>query len=275
MKIKIHSARRFRRVVSGFTLIELLTAMAVLAMVMVLLLQVTDGILRSTRLQSQQMDSTGAARRALDILALDLSCAVVGESAAILASSSPTAKLALITDRRGTNTADHRFLAVTYQLAANKLVRTYRSVSFAETDLLIASADTNNSAESTLADGILGLNIRVATSSGIEPIGNASAANYLTGNYNGFSVPANWLALITRSPKFASGLTNRAQSLDIWIAAVDDQNKELLNATEKLKAAKNALGNNPAQWRSEIDNANLPLPAKSAIQVLNKNIPMP
>lgn len=249
--------------------------MAVLAMVMALLLQVTDGILRSTRLQSQQIESTGAARRALDILSQDLSFAVVGESSAILVSSNPTATLAMITDRRGTNSVDHRFLAVTYGLAANELVRTYRSVSFAETDLLAAAADTNNSAESTLADGILGLSIRVATSSGIESIGSAFVPNYLTASYNGFSVPANWLALITRSPKFASGLTNRAHGLDIWIAAVDDQNKKLLDHTDQLNAAKSALGNNPAQWRSDIDNANLTLPAKSSIQILNKTIPLP
>jgi prepilin-type N-terminal cleavage/methylation domain-containing protein len=281
MKLPRPHEKVIARSVSGFSLIELLTAMAVLAMLMALLLMITDGILRSTRLQSQQMDSTGAARRALDIVALDISRAIVSESAAILfGSSNSTADLAMLTDRRGTNITDHRFLAVTYDLdiSSNQLLRTYRSVSFSETNLLSTAANSSNSATNALVNGVLAMSLRVLTPSGLQSPSNATTLNYATTTYNGFSVPPGWKALITTSPSFASGLTNRAQALDLWIAVVDDQNNKLLQDTEKLDLVKNALSNTsnpPALWRSEIDEADIPLPAKSAIQVLNKVIPLP
>jgi len=273
--MKIGTNMHFSKPSAAFTLIELLTAMAVLALVMVMLLQVIDGVLRSTRLHSQQMDSAAAARRALDMLALDISSGIVGESATILVSKATTPDLALLADRRGTNSADHRFLAVSYSLEENSLVRSYRSVSFQEADLLSSAIDTNGAASSAMADGILGLKIQVATHSGIHAITGVPASNYLTANYNRFSVPSGWLALITPSATFAGNLTNRAQALDVWIAAVDDQNKRLLDDTETLAAAKNSLGADPALWRSNIDSAVLPMPAKNAIQILNKTIPLP
>jgi type II secretory pathway pseudopilin PulG len=256
----------------AFSLIELLTSMAVMAMVLAILLQVVNGILQTTRMQSQQMDSTAAARRALDIMALDLSKAVVSESAAVLVG--PT-NLALITDRRGTNSSNHRYLAVTYSLNGTQLVRTYRSVSFNEVDLLAAAQETNNAATTSLANGILGWNLQVITTSGPQAATNIDSANYATALYNGFAVPAGWKALITASPAFASSLTNRAQALEVWIAAVDEQNQGILTDTGSLTTAQAALTNNPALWRSDIDSANIPLPAKSAIRILNKTIPLP
>jgi hypothetical protein len=223
-------------------------------------------------MQSQQMDSTGAARRALDIMALDLSRAVGNESTAVLVG--PT-KLAMITDRRGTNVSNHRFLAVTYSMNGTQLVRTYRSVSFSEVDLMRAAEDSNNAVVTTLTDGILGWNLRVVTTSGPQAATNTSSANYATNNYNGFAVPSGWKALITASPAFASSLTNRAQALEVWIAAVDDQNQRILNGSGSLTTAQAALSTNPALWRSAIDSANIPLPAKSAIRILNKTIPLP
>jgi type II secretory pathway pseudopilin PulG len=264
--------RDLKLAASAFSLIELLTSMAVLAMILAILLQVVNGILQSTRMQSQQMESTGAARRALDIMALDISKAVVNESAAVLVG--PT-NLALITDRRGTNASNHRFLAVTYSLNGTQLLRTYRSVSFNEVDLLTAAQDTNNAVVTTLTDGILGWSLQVRTSSGPQAATNTDSANYATADYNGFAVPGGWKALITASPAFASSLTNRAQALEVWIAAVDEQNQRILKEGGSLSAAQAALATNPSLWRSEIDDANIPLPAKSAIRILNKTIPLP
>ncbi len=274
MKIRKTYAKHLYGASRAFSLIELLTAMAVLAMVMAILLQVVSGISKSTQMQSQQMDSLGAARRALDTMAIDLSGAVVGEASSVLILPAAN-NLALVTDRRGTNSANHRFLAVTYGLNGSQLIRTYRSVSFAETDLLSAACDTNNSATSTLADGVLGLSIRISTASGPQSGANADTANYATNVYNGFTVPANWKALVTSAVTFASKLTNRAVGLDVWIAAVDEQNRKLLEETEKLAFVQESLGSDPAQWRANIDSAEMPLPAKSSIQVLNKSITFP
>jgi hypothetical protein len=156
-----------------------------------------------------------------------------------------------------------------------QLVRTYRSVLFNESDLLTAAQDTNTAATTSLVDGILGWNLQVITSSGPQAATNTNSAHFSTTNYNGFAVPTGWRALITASPAFASSLTNRAQALEVWIAAVDEQNQGILMDNGSLTAAQAALTNNPALWRSDIDSANIPLPAKSAIRILNKTIPLP
>ena len=281
MNIHGENTKRLYDEVSGFSLIELLAAMAVLAVVMAMLLQVVDGILACTRMQSQQMDSLGAARGALDTMALDLSGAVVGESSAVLVSSTSN-NLALITDRRGANSTDHRYLAVIYSLAGSKLIRTYRSVSSSETDLLAAASNTNSvisSGTSTLGDGILSMSMRILTSSpsnsGLQSGTNTDTSNYATNTYNGFTVPSGWKALITTSPAFATTLSNRAQALEVWIAAVDPQNNILLQQTGARGIAQASLGSDPTVWRSEVDAANIPRPVKSSIQILNKTIPLP
>jgi len=120
----------------AFTVIELLFAMAVLAMILVMMVQVVNGILQSTRTQSQQMDSVATARRALDTMLTDIQSAVIGESSTILAPSTSSSNLfAMLTTRHGmSGAADHRFLAVTYSLnPSNQIVRSHGSVNFAQT----------------------------------------------------------------------------------------------------------------------------------------------
>ncbi len=266
-------ASRLKLGLEGFTLIELLVSMVVLALVMGILLQVVNGILKTTQMHSQQMDSVGAARRAMDILSLDLSKSVVGEYSTVLVGNQ---NLAMVSDRRGTNSTDHRFLGITYSLnSSNQIVRTYRSVSFNEADLLVAAQDTASAANSILAEGILGWNIRVMTSSGPRNAEDSSTPNFATNIYNGLTVPTGWKALITASSAFASSFTNKAQGLDVWIAAVDEQNSLLLRDSQKLDAVRQALQNDPTTWRLEIDNLEMPLPAKASIQILHKTISLP
>jgi prepilin-type N-terminal cleavage/methylation domain-containing protein len=265
-------AGRFKSGLEGFTLLELLVSMVVLALVMGILLQVVNGILKTTQMHSQQMDSVGAARRAMDILSMDLSKAVVGEYSTVLVGNQ---NLAMVSERRGTNSTDHRFLGVTYSLNNYQIVRTYRSVSFYEADLLTAAQMISGAANSTLADGILGWNIRVMTSSGPRNAADSSTPNFATNIYNGLTVPNGWKALITASSAFASSFTNKAQGLDVWIAAVDEQNSLLLKDSQKLDAVRQALQNDPANWRSEIDKLEMPLPAKASIQILHKTISLP
>jgi type II secretory pathway pseudopilin PulG len=243
--------------------------MAVLALILALLLQVVNGIMQSTKTQSQQMDSVGTARRMLDVMESDLSQAVVGENTAILVNSN-SAGLAFLTDRRSpSGSSDHRFLAVSYNLTTNAVLsRSYGSVGFTTARLLAAA--TNASAQSLLANGILGFQIRVVGDS-TNYISTASAgSNWATNNYNGFSPPEGWSALITGSPAFASGLTNRAQSLQIWVAAIDEQNLQIVNSGASV-----TLGTDPSSWRADVDNSTLPAPVKSGIRILTKTIPLP
>ncbi len=264
---------RFGLPLAAFTILELLTAMAVLAMILVMLIQVVNGILQSTRSQSQQMDSVGTARRILDVIDADLALSVVDENAAVLAHDN-TSGLAFLTARRGPvgTAVDHRFLAVTYAATNGRLTRSYGSVDFSSENLLIAA--TNVSTSSVLAEGILAFQVRVVTDSGNYVSTVSSGAPWSTNIYNSYASPADWKALITRSPDFSSGFTNRVRALTIWVAAVDDQNRELLKNTAQFEQTQAALGDDPTAWRSQLDALPIPSPAKSGIRILTKTIPL-
>lgn len=256
----------------AFTILELLVAMAVLAMILVLMVQVVDGIMRSTKTQSQQMDSVAAARRTLDTMLTDIQSGVIGENSAILAPTGASTNLfALLTTRRGMSGAvDHRFLAVTYSTnPSNQIIRSYGSVNFSQVNLLAAA--TNATASSPLASGVLAVQIRAfADGSNAYPITNSATANWATNVYNGLPVPTGYQALLTRSPTFSGSLTNKVRAVEIWIAAVDDQNYQLLGP-DGLATLRPLLANDPSTWRAAIDAANIPNPTKSAIRILNKS----
>lgn len=278
----------------AFTLVELLVAMAVMALLLVLMLQVINGVLISSRTQNQQMEATSSARLALDVMAVDLQRAVTGGSSAILVpdqGSSFTNLLSLMTMRlrpAGVTDASHRFLAVAYATnSANQLFRSYGSVPFTNGNLIgsLPAAATNTPVE-PLARGILAIRI-VALGDGTNSyaIPSPASANWATNNYNGFAVPGGYLALLTPSPTFVaygantnsafpSGLTNLTRALSVWVATVDDKNYRLLsNAPSLLASAKGALTSpDPTTWRTNIDAAAIPAQTKSAIRILTKTI---
>ena len=263
---------------AAFTILELLVSVAVLAIILVMLLQVVNGLLQSTRTQSQQMDSVASARRALDVMAADLQNAVVGESSAILVPAAAGGNLfALLAARRGPNgSASPRLLAVSYSTnSSNQLVRSYGSVDFSQTDLLAAAINTTNTPVEPLAKGILAVQVIAITEATNYPLPTNSSANWSTNTYDGLTVPANWQALITRSPAFTSSLANRTRALEIWIAAVDDQNYQILSNSSKLSVAQGLLTGAASGWRSALDNSAIPNQTKSGIRILNKTIPLP
>lgn len=271
----------------GFTLIELLVAMAVMALVLVMSLQLTNGLLGSIQVQNQQMDSVASARRALDVIAADLRGARIDNHCSVLVPETSGSNLfAALTGRRGTNGAtDHRFLAVRYSTnAEGGLVRSYGSVGYGDANLLQEMLDaTVPDAASVpsrypLASGIIGIDVRaLGDGSGAYPFGlTAAQPNWATNVYNGQATPAGYLALVTRAPSFAYGLTNRTRAIEIWIAAVSDQNYEFLKSANKIDAAKAALGSWPPDWRADIDNSpDIPARGKAAIRILTKTIPLP
>ena len=261
---------------AAFTILELLVSMAVLAIILVMMVQVVNGLLHSTRTQSQQMDSVASARRAIDVMAADLQNAVVGENAAILAPTSAGSNLfALLTSRRGSNgSTSHRFLAVSYSTnASSQLTRSYASVDFAQTNLLAAATNTAAPVE-PLARGILAIQVRAITDTSNFPVTASASSNWATTNYNGTPSPGGFQAIITHSPAFASSLTNRTRAFEVWIAAVDDQNYSLLKNLSKLTVVQGVL-TNTTTWRSDIDSSAVPAQVKSGIRILNKTIPLP
>lgn len=265
----------------GFTLIEVLTASAILAMVLVIMLQVINGIMRASLIQSQQMDSIASARRAMDVIAMDIERGVVGNNAAILApSGSSTNLLALLCSRGAPGAATaHRFLAVTYSTNnSNQIFRSYGSVTFNATasNLLVLAANATTTPLEPLAKGILRVSIKaLADGANSYEISTNASANWATNSYNGFTPPSGYKAIITTTPPFSSSLTNRTSALEVWICSVDEQNLRILNDMSKLSVAQAALGTDPSLWRDQIDAASIPAQTKTAIQILKKTIPTP
>ena len=263
----------------AFTLVEILTATAVLALLLALMLQIVNGILQSTKIQNQQMEATSAARRVLDVVSQDLQGAIVGEDVSILvATNGGDFLLGFLTSRHGTNgSADHRFLAVEYATnGAYELCRHYASVPFSETALFSAITNATNGA-CPLAVGILGIRIRAVTEATNLPVSSGPSPNWATTSYNGNPVPDGYAALITTTPDFAATMTNRTRALEVWLAAVDDQNYRLLSSLGALATVSTLLSttNHPSSWRDSLDAASLPGPAKSAIRILTKTITLP
>jgi prepilin-type N-terminal cleavage/methylation domain-containing protein len=263
---------------SGFTLLEVLVAAAVLGLVMALVLQIVNAVLQSTSGVSRQMESTAAARRALDTMATDLQKAVVGENAAILVPAGAGADLfAAITHRRPPAGESARFLAVRYFTnAQNELHRAYAPVADNKTDLL-GAASAAGTTNAPLASGILAVSMRaLGNGTNSYPVTDAPSANWSAATYNTFAVPGGYKALVTTGPSFAAGLTNRTRALEIWMAAADPRTLDLLTETSKLSSLTAALDPaNPPAWRTAIDTADIPPAAKSAVRVVSKTIPVP
>lgn len=273
----------------AFTLLEVLTATAVLALSLVMMFQVTEGIQRSTRLQNQQMDSVATARRALDVIVTDLQTAVTGRHGTLLGNTTASGetRLAALTARRGpAGVTGHRFLAVHYSLDTNgSLWRPYRSVTFSETNLLDAAAQSPPAPAppaQPLARGILALRFFAVTQNGqkfdIQTPAAPGAGWAATASFNNLPVPAGWQALQTAAsdPLASSAVAGqRVAALEIWLAAVDPQSLDLLQSAGKVPDARAALAGPPAGWRQAFDTANIPSPAKSALRILNRTVPLP
>lgn len=270
----------------AFTLLEVLTSTAVLAIVLVMMFQVTDGIQRSTRLQNQQMDSVAAARRALDVIVADLQTAVIGPFSALLGNTTASsgAKFAVLTSRRGpSGAAGHRFLSARYShTPAGELWRAYNSVSFNGTaNLLAAAAAEPAAANQPLAEGVLAFRCFAVTRSGAKfdiTIPAGSGAEWAAqSDYNGLAVPGGWQAVVTASsqPLSQQSGADFVTALEVWVAAVDPQTLDLLQTTGALASAQSALAGAPAVWRQTFDTAALPASAKSALRILNRTVPLP
>lgn len=267
----------------AFSLIELLVAMAVLAMVLVLISQATNGILQSTRIQTRHMDAVSTARRAMDVIAQDLRLAVINDQLGVLVPTTGTdRRMLFLTSRRGPASAtDHRFLALRYDYnpGAGELRRPYRSVP-ATDNITLGSLDDGTfvSPSHPLADGVLGFSLQAIDETGqTHPMDPANPSpNWASADYNGQSAPPGYAALITAGPSFTRGLEARTRAIEISIAAVDQQMGELIREGNFASAVQSAVSGAPKSWRETIDQSNeLPGMIKAGIRILRKTIPLP
>jgi type II secretory pathway pseudopilin PulG len=272
----------------AFTILELLVAMAVMSLLLVLLMQITNHTLQASKTATQQLDSTQSARQALDVLSSDISNAITTDGATLL--TQPTVdgacSLAFLTAGRGPSTVSTRFLAVNYKLTNNRLLRTYKAIGWSAPNLLVAAetASTAPDSISTLAGGILQFSLLAILEDGsmvslLAPPGNAAGASG-TVPFEGQTVPAGWTALVPSPPPQPSPLsasTARVRALLVAIASVDAQNLPLLNSAQKSLFVNSASsGSDPvAAWELALQGGGFPGPAKSAIRFHSKVIPLP
>ena len=276
-------------------------ASAVLALVLALLLQIISSVTASTRTQNRQMESVGAARRALDVMSSDLKSAVIGENVSILVpvSDGDGYLFALLANRRSPAGSPGRFLAVSYSYdsSGDQLFRTYAPVDYGVADLFAPIGQVISAARTTpLLTNILAVQLladlnpgsAAATSLSALPLPAPASPNWASnGTYNGFTVPAG-NAIVTASRDFAAGsptgtdpvprLPNTTRALEIWIAATDPKTYGILTNTSTLSVVKSALAgasSDPSLWRSAVDAAAIPADAKSGIRILNITVPLP
>ena len=263
----------------AYTLLETLTAVSILALMLVMMFQVTDGIFRASRRQNRDMESVATGRRALDVMTIDLQNAIFTGNATLLAPSSPGSNLfAVLATRVGANSSETpRYLAVSYSLnSSNQIIRSYGPVDYGATNLFIATLQAPVNESLPLASGVLALQARAVTESTNYPLSGPSSSNWAsTDSYNGYTIPSGYNAILAHSAGLARGLTNCTLAIEVWIAVVDYQNYTLLKSTGKLTPLCTALGTDPSSWRAQVNAQSIPPDIKSGVRIQKKTIPLP
>lgn len=278
-----------RKSSSGFTILELLVAMAVMAMMLVLLLQITNHTMQVSKTATQQLDSTQSARQILDALSSDIAHAVLTDGSTILtqaAGGAPT--LAFLTSGRGPDITPSRFLAVSYKLENNMVSRAYKAIGWADipttyscTLYAAEAALYSPDSTSTLSTGILQFSVLAILEDGtmvslLAPPANAAGVSG-TVPFEGQTVPAGWTALVPARPPVPVLLipsTARARALFVAIASIDEQNLSLLGPSA-ITFTQATTSDPVAAWETELAAKSLPGPARAAIRFNSKVIPFP
>ncbi len=266
---------------SAFTLMEMLASMVVFTLILSMMGQIVDGILRSTRRQNSQLDSVAEARQALDVMRADFDTLTAGENAAILAADNNQKDLlAMLTSRRGVRGGGaHRFLAVSYGLdEAGHLFRAQGSVDYEAKDLMAATVEAPKRPIDPLASGVLALRFRARIDGVNDPVDlNSNAAvTWKTRTYNDMQVPSGYQALLTPSQLFVAPDIPRVSAIEIWLAAMDEASLKQLQKSGKLTTVSALFGPDPLAWRGAVDrSADLPPGTKSALRIFNKTILLP
>ncbi|MCE9543199.1 MAG: prepilin-type N-terminal cleavage/methylation domain-containing protein [Verrucomicrobia bacterium] len=264
----------------GHTLIEVLVAVGILAMMLVLMYEMVDGIFHATRNQSNGMECVATGRRALDVMTIDLQNGLFNGNSTLIAptNASETNIFALVTNRRGSNSSSTpRFLAVSYSLnGSNQVVRSYGSIGFGVMSSLSSSLTMPASPSIPLAKGVLAVKALAVTDSTNYLLSGVASSNWaVTGSYNGHAVPSGYNAIVADSAGFSIGLTNCTHAIEVWIAVVDEQDYGLLKSSGKLAPLVASLGSDPTAWRAQVDAWTIPADVKSGIHIQKKTIPLP
>jgi prepilin-type N-terminal cleavage/methylation domain-containing protein len=280
---------RRRSVVAGFTLIELLVASAVLALLLGLLLQVANHTLQASRVTTQQLDATQSARRVLDSLSSDLANSVNTGSAVLYKPSGGSLSLAFLTASRGPSTmaTPSRFLAVNYKLESHKIIRSYLGIDWSTKELLQAAESAADSGTpSVLSPAILQFAVlalledgetivRLQDGSVTPPLAEPPVWRKADADlFQGQTVPTTWSALVPATPP-PTPKTPRVQALLVAIAAIDEQNLEILTSTQRDIFKAPTTSDPVKEWEDTLASADFRAPARAAVRFYSKVIPLP
>ena len=268
---------------AAFTLIEVMVAVAVLALILVLLVQILNGITGSTRIQSQRMDSAAAARKVLDVMAADFVSLASGPAAGVMLAMDENSPefLSLVTQRRSPdNVPSGRYLGVVYALEPSfRMVRRYAPISHPQSNFLQAATMAAGESPFPLAEGILGVRLIANTQQGpveIDPaLTGGVAPAWLLEEVGGLSVPSGWRAVVGSSHSPSGEPEPHIHSLQIWIASADPRVLQILTEAQSSAVSGVIDGQSPSAWRNAIDALDIPGPVKSSIQILNRTLTMP
>ncbi len=250
----------------GFTLIEMLAAMAVLALVLTFLVQLSGQTMTATRSSHQQMEASQQGRAVLDSMNADLSNLVSQNGLGLLArENGGNIELAFLTRSRGPKTTPTRFLAVAYVLQGNNLVRQTAPIDWdSVVDPLSAMAAVSSpTSTSILATGVLRFDATLTLDNG-----NMVTFSSLPASAKKTLNTAFAQLIPSSSPVIAS--LPRVKSATVAVAPLSSQNIKLAGNMAAilgdLQDGKTAL----AVWSENIalgKLAELPRPAVAGLQL--------
>jgi len=275
---------------AGFTLLELLVAFTVLAMLLVLLLQVANRTMQASRVTTQRLDATQAARHVIDSLAADIENKINVSSPLLYQPNGESVSLAFLTSARGpvTSVQPARFLAVSYQLVGHEVIRRYQGVDWGTKNLLDAAKKTiTDGTASVLSPAILQFAVLALLEDGrtVVNLQNGTAIPPLdeppvwevpgTELYQGQVVPSGWSALVPATYP-ATPKSPRVQALLVAVAVVDEQNLAILDSTRQASLFDTPNTSDPVkEWEAILDGSALPGQSRSAVRFYSKVISLP
>jgi prepilin-type N-terminal cleavage/methylation domain-containing protein len=234
----------------GFTLVELMVAIVVMALILIIMTQISTGTMQATNRVTQQIEGGEGAGAVFSSLRADLSNLDTAQGMTIFASQSGAnddTVLAFVTESRGPQPtggiSSYRFVSVAYELnsATGELQRYTLPIQWNDQGMVpdavntIANATT---APSVLAQGVLRFQaVAVLDNGNIVPLSattQPSASNWInasstSGNPNGYialNLSYTGTTTITGTPIYM----NRVQAIIVGLAVMDPNNFNLLNS---------------------------------------------
>ena len=269
------------RPAGGFSLVEMLAALAVFTLILEMLFQIFNNTVAATQASRQQMDATQQGRQVLDSLGEDLTYLVLQEGAATIfvKDDGPNSRITFLTRSRGPkDAADFRFLAVSYRLEGNELVRGTAPVAWSDKELMprALAADTVADPE-ILTQNALRFQFMLILDNG-QTVPLSQPGLWKTNTLSETQLPPDYYALTLAGP-VTDPANPRVRSIAVAVAALDPQNMKFKVADSLAVALGNpALGQTPSEkWNAALatgDLSGFPRPVVTALRVVQSTFPL-